>query len=137
MGHIPYGYRIENGKAVLDEIATKQVTQLYKGYLAGLSLNDAAKEAGIDCYHATVSKILQNKCYLGDDFYPAIIEEDTFRKVGFEKHRRAKMLGRLQEPKAATKMDYAVKFKAKPLKQKYVNPFKQAEYAYSQIEREM
>lgn len=43
MGHIPYGYRIEYGKAVVDEIASERVKELFSGYLAGLSLKDAAK----------------------------------------------------------------------------------------------
>ena len=85
MGHIPYGYRIENGKAVVDEIASERVKELFSGYLAGLSLKGAAKKAGIDCYHATVSKMLQNKHYLGDEFYPPIIDEETFEKARVEK----------------------------------------------------
>ncbi|MGR5911097.1 recombinase family protein [Bacillus pacificus] len=80
MGHTPYGYRIEDGKAVVDEIAAEQVKELFSGYLAGLSLKGATKKAGIDCYHATASKMLQNKHYLGDEFYPPIIDEETFEK---------------------------------------------------------
>jgi hypothetical protein len=33
--------------------------------------------------------------------------------------------------------DYPVKFKSKPLVQKYEDPYKQAEYAYSLIESEV
>ena len=29
MGHTPYGYRIEDGKAVVDEIAAEQVKELW------------------------------------------------------------------------------------------------------------
>ena len=36
MGHMPYGYRIENGKAAVDDIAAEQVKELFSGYLAGL-----------------------------------------------------------------------------------------------------
>jgi hypothetical protein len=137
MGHTPYGYRIENGMAVINETAAVQVKELFAGYLAGLSLKDAAKKAGIDCYHATAGRMLQNKQYLGDEFYPPIIDEDTFEKAGEEKQKRAERLGRIWEPKDAPEADYAVEFKAKPLEQKYDNPFKQAEYAYSLIESEV
>ena len=137
MGHTPYGYRIENGKAVVDETAAEQVKELYAEYLAGLSLKSAAEKAGIYCYHATAGKMLQNKHYLGDDFYPPIIDEETFEKARAEKQRRAEMLGRIRELKDAPEADYAVKFKAKPQVQKYDNPFKQAEYAYSLIESEV
>ena len=36
MGHTPFGYRIENGKAVIDEAAAAQVRDLCKNYLGGL-----------------------------------------------------------------------------------------------------
>ncbi len=137
MGHTPYGYRIEYGNAVVDEIAAEKVRNLYRGYLAGLSLKDAAKKAGIDCYHSTAAKILQNKHYLGDDFYPPIIDEETFEKAKTERQKRAEKLGRIWEPKEEPKTDLEMKFKAKPLEQKYDNPFKQAEYAYSLIESEV
>ncbi len=106
-------------------------------YLSGLSLKNAAIKAGIDCYHATVSRMLQNKQYLGDEFYPPIIDEEIFEKARLEKQKRAEKLGRIWEPKDVPKTDYPVKFKAKPLVQKYDDPYKQAEYAYSLIESEV
>ncbi len=137
MGHTPYGYRIENGKAVINETEAEKVKELYSGYLAGLSLKDAAKKAGIDCYHSTAGRMLQNKHYLGDDFYPPIIDEGTFEKAKAEKQKRAEMLGRIWEPKDIQETEYATKFKVKPMEQKYDNLFKQAEYAYSLIESEV
>lgn len=47
MGHTPFGYRIENGIAVIDESAAAKLRQLYKNYLSGMSLSKAAVEAGI------------------------------------------------------------------------------------------
>lgn len=41
--HIPYGYRIENGKAVVDETAAGQVRQLFENYLSGDSLKKRPK----------------------------------------------------------------------------------------------
>jgi hypothetical protein len=137
MGHTPYGYRIENGTAVIDETAAKQVKELFLGYLAGLSLKDAAKKARIDCYHATAGRMLKNKNYVGDEFYPPIIDKETFEKAGLEKQRRAEKLGRIWEPKDEPEVNYLVKFKAKPLERKYDNPYKHAEYAYSLIESEV
>jgi hypothetical protein len=137
MGHIPYGYIIEDGKAVVDEKTSEQVKELFSGYLAGLSLKEAAKKAGIDCYHATAGKMLQNKRYLGDEFYPPIIEGEIFEKARAEKRKRAEKLGRICEPKDVPETTYPVKFKAKPLVQKYEDPYKQAEYAYSLIESEV
>ena len=73
MGHTPYGYRIVDGKAVIDEAAATQIRELYKNYLSGLSLTNAAKEAGLDLLHSGAKRMMRNKHYLGDDFYPAII----------------------------------------------------------------
>ena len=47
MGHTPYGYKIENGKAVIDETAAEKLRILFDNYLNGLSLQTAAKAAGI------------------------------------------------------------------------------------------
>ena len=45
MGHIPFGYRIENGIAVVDEKTAAKLKMLYTNYLSGMALIKAAKEA--------------------------------------------------------------------------------------------
>ena len=47
MSHTPFGYRIENGKAVIDKEAAEQIKVLFQSYLSGDSLATAAKKAGI------------------------------------------------------------------------------------------
>ena len=74
MSHIPYGYRIENGKAVIDEKAAEQVRTLFDAYLSGDSMNTAAGKAGIKSFHAGIGRMLCSARYLGDGFYPAIID---------------------------------------------------------------
>lgn len=81
MGHTPYGYRIENGCAVIDEEAAGKIRRLYANYLAGMAQSKAAIEAGIETYHSSAKRLMQNRHYLGDDFYPAIIDQETFDKV--------------------------------------------------------
>ena len=78
MSHIPYGYRVENGRAVIDEDAAGRVRTLFDAYLSGDSMNTAAGKAGIKSFHAGIGRMLTNTCYLGDGFYPAIIDEETF-----------------------------------------------------------
>nr|WP_270850915.1 integrase [Lactobacillus delbrueckii] len=95
MGHKPYGYRIENGKAVIDEEVAAKIKKLYEAYLAGASFQSAANEAGIEVKHCGAKRMMANRHYLGDDFYPAIIDKDTFDKAEAEKQRRAEALGRL------------------------------------------
>ncbi|MGL4332907.1 MAG: hypothetical protein ACRCSR_08980 [Bacteroidales bacterium] len=79
MGHTPYGYRIENGQAIIDEAAAATILNLYKNYLSGMGLSDAAKKAGLKTYHGT-AKLLElqkellkkaNNC----DAYDNIAEE--------------------------------------------------------------
>ena len=47
MGHIPFGYKVENGKAVIDETSAAKLKMLYTNYLSGMALVKAAKEAGM------------------------------------------------------------------------------------------
>ena len=42
MGHTSFGYRIESGKAVIDEKEAEQIRQVYHFYLAGDGLMTAA-----------------------------------------------------------------------------------------------
>ena len=64
MGHTPFGYRIENGIAVIDEDAAGKLRKLYENYLSGLSLKDAAAKAGIDTYHGTAKRLLKTQHYI-------------------------------------------------------------------------
>lgn len=136
MGHTPFGYRIRKGKAVIDEPAAEKIRQLYKNYLGGLSMENAAKEAGIETYHGTVKRMMENRHYLGDDFYPAIIDGDTFTEAMLERQRRMKALGRTERIKSTTQRNAPVNFRFGEITVFYDNPVKQAEYLYSLIESE-
>lgn len=137
MGHTPLGYRIENGIAVVDEHAAEQVQALYQSYLSGDSLRTVANKVGIDAFHAGIGKILKNHHYLGDDYYPAIIDPDTFTAAQEERIRRASALGRIREPKEDKAAIYPTAFRIIEGTQVYDDPFAQAAYAYSLIESEV
>lgn len=137
MGHTPYGYRIENGKAVVVEAQAAQIRKMYEGYLGGLGLMDAAKEVGLKLYHGSAKRMMQNRHYLGDDYYPSIIDQNTFDTALAEQQKRAKALGRVFEPKEAKAPLPAMHFTMGRVTQKYEDPFKQAEYAYGLIESEV
>ena len=136
MSHTPYGYKIENGIAVIDEEKADKIRFLYESYLSGLSLSAAAKKAEIKAYHGMVGKMLKNKCYLGDGYYPAIIDKETYEKAEAEMVSRAKKLGRIIEPKEDYKPTISKCFITEPIVSKHTNPFKQAEYVYSLIRSE-
>ena len=136
MAHTPFGYRIRKGKAIIDEPAAEKIRQLYKHYLSGLSMENAAKEAGIKIYHGTVKRIMENRHYMGDDFYPAIIDVNTFTEAMLERQRRAKKLGRTDRIKPPVKKTAPTTFTLGKIKEFYDDPAKQAEYLYSLIESE-
>lgn len=136
MGHTPYGYRIENGKAVVDEQAAKQIKTLFLSYLTGDSLAMAARKADIKAFHAGIGRMLRNKYYLGDEYYPAIIDSDTFEAAEAERIRRAEKLGRIREPEIKKEVVYPSTFRTINGTEQFDDPFQQAEYAYSLIESE-
>ncbi|MDO4556571.1 MAG: integrase [Lachnospiraceae bacterium] len=137
MGHTPYGYRIENGKAVIDEVAATQVRELYKNYLSGLSLTNAAKEAGLDLLHSGAKRMMRNMHYLGDDFYPAIIDKASFDAVEVELNKRSTKLGRNDRYNAPKEKRPPIAFRLGDITENYDNPIRQAEYLYSLIESEV
>ena len=137
MGHTPYGYRIENGKAVIDEAAAAQVRELYKNYLSGLSLINAAKEAGLDLLHSGAKRMMRNRHYLGDSFYPAIIDKEFFDAVEVELSKRSTKLGRNDRYNAPTIKRPPTAFRLGDITENFDNPIRQAEYLYSLIESEV
>lgn len=137
MGHTPFGYRIVNGKAVIDEAAANQVRQLYKNYLGGLSLINAAKEAGLDLLHSGAKRMMRNRHYIGDSFYPAIIDKDTFDSADAELIRRATKLGCDNLYKTPALKKPPTVFRLGDITEHFDNPIRQAEYLYSLIESEV
>ena len=74
--------------------------------------------------------------YLGDAFYPAIIDAETFKAAESERIRRAEKeyeTKNLKSKEAA----FPTSFRFNESTQEYSDPFEQAEYAYSLIETEM
>lgn len=136
MSHTPYGYRIINGKAVVDKQAAKQIKTLFQSYLSGDSLATAAKKADIKTFHAGISRMLQNKRYLGDEYYPAIIDPDEYAAVQAERIRRAEKLGRIHESEKQKEVVYPSTFRFIEGTERFDDPFQQAEYSYSLIESE-
>lgn len=89
-----YGYKVVDGRAVADKPAQKKIQSFFQNYLAGMSLSKAAKEASIHIPHGMVGKLLANQHYLGDSFYPQLIDKSTFEKAAMKRKHRAEKLGR-------------------------------------------
>lgn len=137
MGHTPYGYRIENGIAVIDEEAAEKLRKLYENYLSGMSLKAAASEAGIETYHGTAKRLMMTQHYLGDDFYPAIIDKETYQKAQEELINRAAALGILNRATKQLAIKTPTLFTIRDIEKHFVNPATQAEYIYSLIDCEV
>lgn len=134
---IPYGYRNEKGKAVIDEEQAEQVRMIFMGYLSGLAYVAAAEAVGLKLNHPSVKRILQNKRYLGDKYYPTIIDQETFERAEAERFKRQRKFGRIFPDKPVEECRPATKFIMPKAGKIFNDPFKQAEYAYSLIESEV
>lgn len=131
-----FGYQIKNGKAFIDREKAAKVQKLFDGYISGLALRAAALEAGIDTYHGSAGRLLQNKKYVGTDYYPPIVDEEIFQKAQEERKKRAVKLGRVREAAENLPILSPAKFSLKSNEIIFDDPFKQAEYVYSMIESE-
>ena len=136
MAHIPYGYKIVDGKAVIDEEQAMKVRKFFEGYISGQSLKDASTNAGLNIFHGSAGRMLRNRHYLGDDYYPAVIEQELFDKAEEIRMERAGALGRIRELEQAQKPMADTRFSLKSVPICFSDPFAQAEYAYSLIESE-
>lgn len=126
-----YGYKIINGKAIVDEREAEIIINIFNGYLSGMSLRNTAIQAGRPMVHSMVKNIIRNFCYVGDEFYPAIISRQTFSRANAELIRRSEKHSkkkRLQPPPIYTK------FEISEPEMHFDSPIKQAEYIYSLIE---
>ena len=122
-------------RLIIDKPAAAKLRQLYKNYLSGMSLSKAA-EAGIPTYHGTAKRLMGTVHYLGDSFYPAIIDKETYQKAQEERKRRATKLGRNNKQTQMRAIQIPTSFHMGEVTALHDNPMKQAEYLYSLIESE-
>ena len=97
---------------------------------ANALVNQRTAEKGID------KRLMETTNYLGDSFYPAIIDKDTYQKAQEERKRRATALGRNNKQTQMRKLQIPTHFHMGEVAVLYDNPVKQAEYLYSLIESE-
>lgn len=102
--HMPIGYKMVNGIIVLQEQQAETVKTIFAEYVSGKSMKAIAKELEesstlnankkSNWNHGSVGKILQNIKYQGDEFYPRLIDEESFRMVQNRRATVEKQLGR-------------------------------------------
>ena len=137
MAHTPYGYNIIDGKAVIDNTQADQVRALFEADISGMGLMAAAKKAGLNIYHGSAGRMLRNTHYLGDEYYPEIIDKATFDKAEEVRMAKANYLKKYdKELKVKESPEIPSQFKMARPRKKYSNPYEQAEYLYGLIESE-
>ena len=97
---------------------------------ANALVNQRTAEKGID------KRLMETTHYLGDSFYPAIIDKDTYQKAQEERKSRATALGRNNKKTQMRKLQIPTRFHMGEVAALYDNPVKQAEYLCSLIESE-
>lgn len=136
MKHTPYGYEIIGGKAVINEEQADIIRKLCENYLSGMSFKGAAKAVGLDITHGRAKQIMQNKRYLGDDFYPPILTEETVKAIETERLKREVSYKGVRYTRKV-EIKIPTQFNMKKPVQNFIDPVKQAEYVYSLMESEV
>ena len=106
--HMPLGYRMAGGKIFIVPEQAELVKGVFLAYSEGNSMYQLARrlteQGALNANHkpvwnhGTVGKILENRRYLGDEFYPAIIEPELFTKVQERRKEKSRELGRIMQP---------------------------------------
>ena len=135
MTHTPYGYKIEKGQAVIDESIAEKVRQLFIEFLNCGSMRAAAVKVGIDKTHSVIGRLLRNEVYLGDEYYPQLIDDELFQKVQEQRNSNARSQNRIRDYIKQTPVAENIQYRIGKV-QRYENPYQQAEYAYGLIEEE-
>ena len=123
-----YGYEMRNGTVVINHSEAAVIKQIYKNYISGMSFSMSAKKAGLNIPHGSVKRLLLKKCYLGDDFYPAIIDKETYL-AAYNRIKENTFAGNKRRKEAAIHTVFEMGIPT----HSFENPFEQAEYIYSLI----
>lgn len=132
MKHTPFGYNIVNGAAVINEEQAEVIRKLATGYLSGATFANLARENDVGI--TAVKRILADRRYIGNGYYPQILAEEMMDEIAAERKKRLEAQGRSNVKKRSReKPKPQTEFRMKPVRQMYKDPVKQAEYAYEQI----
>lgn len=97
-----------DGKIQIEEQEASVVRKMFQDYLSGASTHALAKKltgmgflngnSKASWSHGSVGKILENVKYLGDEFYPQMIDTRLFEQVQKRRKERCDQLGRSIQP---------------------------------------
>ena len=123
---------IVNGTPEVNEKEGAAVRKAFEMYLRGAALSTIGNELGINRYHASVARILEDQKYLGTDFYPAIVEKELFDKV--QKTRATRRKKHSKPCRIYPKAQVSKTFQMDPIKQVLTDLFEQAQYIFGLIQ---
>lgn len=96
--NIPFGYQYQKGGVMLHPTESAVLKQIIQSYLDGRSLLNIAEELNADQIEylpgiigwnkARIMHLLEDKRYLGESGYPAIMDADTYSAIQSKKHKR-------------------------------------------------
>ena len=75
--------------------------------------------------------------YLGTDFYPRLIDDETFQKAQEIRLQTATKLGRVRPAKVRTVKAVNLNFTVGTIEKRFQDPYLQAQYAYEQIQEKI
>ena len=83
--NIPFGYCITNGEYAVNDTEAEAIRQIFARYIGGDSLKTIAAQMTVP-YNTCkpvwnknmVSRVIENRRYLGENGYPAIISQEDF-----------------------------------------------------------
>ena len=87
---LPFGYRMERGQPVIHPAESEIVATIFRRYIAGASYLDIVAvlknqpvpyDTGRLWSKSMVARILGDRRYTGEDRFPAILDEETFRQT--------------------------------------------------------
>jgi len=104
---IPFGYMMQSGEILPKSTESKAVQEIFNAYLNGSSLLAIANlmsSQGVSYNGVSsawnknmVKRILENEKYLGRNGYPALVDEDTFRRANMRKKIKSTTVAEISE----------------------------------------
>lgn len=94
----PYGYEMQNGVIIISAKEADTVKRIFREYLNGDNLKIIAErltEKQVEFLPGEygwnknrIKRMIEDKRYIGDNSYPAIVDEDVFKRANAEKNNR-------------------------------------------------
>lgn len=134
MVHTPFGYEIRDGKPEVCLEEREKLEYFFRAYLEGMTIQEAGAAARIPLSRPTLGRMLQNRVYLGNEYYPALLEEVLFLKVEKERQRRYEGQGNFGKRKPRGTSPVGKQFRMEKPEKNYKKAEVQAFYLYSLIE---